>query len=266
MATPSYKDIQAFSRTSKQLSEAAKREFRKAIKPSMSAKQIQEIAVQIAAEFRIYGAELGAQWYEYCSRVAGIDIEPAVLEANSYEKARASAAAVVESGGTLTSEQAARVFQEYLERQILESIRTTGSANLHRDYERGLCSGRWARVPVGDTCAFCMMLASQGAWYLSEKSALGDTADHYHNNCDCTAVYHADANNIAGYSALFDYKEKYYSADNARRANESGKEPYPEDLAERIKHAKENHARVSDEEWTKYNEDLIVMRYKYDLK
>lgn len=42
----------------------------------------------------------------------------------------------------------------------------------------------WARVPVGKTCAFCLMVASRGAVYRS-KEAAGD-GHKYHGHCDCT--------------------------------------------------------------------------------
>lgn len=45
---------------------------------------------------------------------------------------------------------------------------------------------RWARVPVGDTCAWCRMLASRGYVYASEESAGG--IDDWHASCDCVIV------------------------------------------------------------------------------
>jgi hypothetical protein len=50
---------------------------------------------------------------------------------------------------------------------------------------------RWARVTDGDPCAFCAMLASRGAVFLTEESA-GFQA---HDACACTAepVYYANA-------------------------------------------------------------------------
>jgi hypothetical protein len=44
---------------------------------------------------------------------------------------------------------------------------------------------RWARVPVGKTCAFCLMLASRGAVYESKAAARGKRGK-YHGDCDCT--------------------------------------------------------------------------------
>lgn len=47
---------------------------------------------------------------------------------------------------------------------------------------RDPAKARWARVPVGKTCAFCLMTASRGAVYRSEQSA----GRKYHGDCDCT--------------------------------------------------------------------------------
>ena len=40
---------------------------------------------------------------------------------------------------------------------------------------------RYAHVPRGKTCAFCMMLASRGAVYTSQQP-------HYHDRCDCVST------------------------------------------------------------------------------
>lgn len=46
---------------------------------------------------------------------------------------------------------------------------------------------RYARVPRGGSCAFCLMLASRGFVYHSKTSA-GEDKGHYHNNCHCAVV------------------------------------------------------------------------------
>ena len=51
---------------------------------------------------------------------------------------------------------------------------------------------RWARVPTGaKTCAWCLILASRDAVYLSKRSA-GDrgrgVGDDFHGKCDCEVV------------------------------------------------------------------------------
>ena len=275
MAAPSYAQIQSFNAVAAQLKEAAMDEFMDDFDVGMTRDEVVELATRIAQKYSYLGCELGAQWYDLCSELAGLEVDPAYLpEVDVGElEGRAQAAFGRSQGSSLIGE----VFNYYLQNQIERSIRMTGDANLWRDYERGTAGGRWARVPVGDTCAWCLMLASQGAWYLSEETAKGIDPGHYHDGCDCVAVYHADPDSIAGYTKLAKYKGMYYDAENARLANANGKRPYDDDLAWRVNHAREVHEQKRREylealargenpkevkEWTVYNETLIVMRYQ----
>ena len=272
MATPNYEQISSFAQVTGHLKDLAVEEFLSELDESMTYEEIVEEAVRVAEKFKMLGSELGAQWYDLCSELAGVDVDPAVLEQYDenllLERAEGAKTAAIKTGN------AQGVFSDWLRDEIMSSVRETGTQNLWRDYDRGTVGGKWCRVPVGETCAWCIMLASQGAWYVSKESALGREPDHYHRDCNCIAVYHADANSISGYSALQDYKSMYYGADNARRANASGKTPYPDDLQERISKAKAEHsAREAERKalglkpipWSVYNEDLIVMRYQNGL-
>lgn len=263
MPAPNFTQIQAFGSTVSRLKQAAVDEFASDLSQGMTEADVAELAQRIAAKYSMLGEELGAQWYDLCTQMAGIDAEPADLGAVDYDALgqRTSAAAAQAAQGMQTA-----VLNTFLQDLIDESIRVTGNANLHRDYERGLCPGRWARVPVGDTCAWCLMLASQGAWYVSEETALGIDPGHYHSCCNCEAVYHADPEGISGYQGRLEgYKRAYYDAENARLANASGRRPYSKELAARIAKAKAEHkarydAGLTDKKWTVYNETLVVMR------
>ena len=58
----------------------------------------------------------------------------------------------------------------------------------------------WAWVPHGDTCPFCIMLASNGWQKASAKLLKGGHASHIHANCDCEfAVRFDGSTNVAGY-------------------------------------------------------------------
>ena len=271
MATPSYSQIQSFSKVSEQLKQAAIEEFSEYIYDGMTIEEMIDAASTVAMKFSRLGCELGAQWYDLCAELAGIDAEPAVYDDADFDGIRKHAKNKLDANQNAEPKS---VFNSFLQDMINESIRTTGNNNLWRDYERGIAGGRWARVPVGDTCAWCLMLASQGAWYLSEKSALGEHAGHYHNDCNCVAVYHADPIDISGYdSKLRKYKETYYDAENLREANDDPRQDYeyPEELAKRIKQARDEHdakydAGLTDKKWTPWNETLIVMRYQNGLK
>lgn len=274
MPAPSYRQVQSFAQLSKKLQDAAVSEFLERIDADMGVEEIMDEAREVAAKFRMLGSELGAQWYDLCAELAGVDVEPAELDIMDDEALAARAERVARS-------QAAQVnpvesFQAFLQAQIAEEIRMTGQRNLDRDYERGVKGGRWARVPVGDTCAWCLMLAANGTWYKTEKSAERTKhGDKYHANCNCVAVFYADPEDIRGYTGIYRYKQMYYDADYRRVANETGRDPYPEKLAERIEHAKREHRRKAREArergedyepWTKANETMIVMREMYGLK
>ena len=266
MPTPNYEQIQSFGNVSRKLIQAAINEFMRLYDESMPVDEIVSLMSTVGRKYGLLGSELGAQWYDLCSKLANIDAEPAELKPLSADATAKRAVWYLENS---TSSQQA--IASYFHNVIQESIRTTGSDNLWRDYKRGIVSGKWARVPIGDTCAFCIMLASQGAWYVSEESALGKEAGHYHDGCDCIAVYHADPNNIPNYPDLIRYKEMYYDAENARIANENGTQAYDDDLQERIDRARAQHRQsVEDGEtdvpWSRTNETLIVMRYQNHLK
>lgn len=58
----------------------------------------------------------------------------------------------------------------------------------------------WAWVPHGDTCPFCITLASNGWQKASSKVLKGGHAQHIHANCDCEFAIRFDHNTtLAGY-------------------------------------------------------------------
>lgn len=71
----------------------------------------------------------------------------------------------------------------------------------------------WAWIPRGDTCAFCLTLASRG-WQKASKNAIRNGhAEHVHANCDCTyAVRFSDNLDVEGYDPER-YLDMYDDAD-----------------------------------------------------
>lgn len=59
---------------------------------------------------------------------------------------------------------------------------------------------QWAWVPHGDTCPFCITLASRGWQTASQKLLKNGHAEHIHSNCDCEfAVRFHSGTRVAGY-------------------------------------------------------------------
>lgn len=64
----------------------------------------------------------------------------------------------------------------------------------------------FAWIPAGDTCAFCIMLASNGWQRASKKAMKKGHAEHIHANCDCTyMVRFSKEMNVDSYDP-----DKYY--------------------------------------------------------
>lgn len=279
MPTPSFEQIKSYSLTLRNLATAAISEFLDKVPYDATVDEVRELAYSIGRKYKLLSSEIGAQWYDWCAQLAGVDVEPAeIVEVDDT-------ALKGEIDRLLDSDNWALVVDSWMQDMVSQTARQTGHSALWRDYQRGMAGARWARVPVGETCAWCLMLASQGAWYHSEETALGAEPDHYHSNCDCIAVFYADADDIAGYDDLLRYKEMYYEADNMRLANAAGRSEYPEELAQRIEDAR----RRSDEAYPekleawkrdkargvkrrkprrfdKYNEDMILMRWMNGLE
>ena len=69
----------------------------------------------------------------------------------------------------------------------------------------------WAWVPHGDTCPFCITLASNGWQKASSKVLKGGHAEHIHANCDCEFAIRFDhKTTVAGYDP-----DKYLAQYNA---------------------------------------------------
>lgn len=109
----------------------------------------------------------------------------------------------------------------------------------------------WAWIPSGDTCAFCITLASNG-WQRATKAAIKNGhAEHVHANCDCTyAVRFNSSLNIEGYEPK-EYQRMYDSADGntpKQRINSMRREFYAENKEIINERRREAYARNNNDE------------------
>ena len=75
--------------------------------------------------------------------------------------------------------------------------RAGADTTLHNAVRDG---AEWAWVPHGDTCPFCITLASRGWQRASQKLLKGGHAEHIHSNCDCEFAVRFDRRTgVAGY-------------------------------------------------------------------
>ena len=109
--------------------------------------------------------------------------------------------------GTMETTENADAFAASVSRLVKMAGVDTTMQNALRD------GAEWAWIPHGMTCAFCILLASQG-WVPASKNAIkGGHAEHIHANCDCTyAVRFDTSSEVAGYRPE-EYREIYDNAD-----------------------------------------------------
>ena len=109
----------------------------------------------------------------------------------------------------------------------------------------------WAWIPSGDTCAFCITLASRG-WQRASRAAIkGGHAEHIHANCDCTYAVRFDKNtDVAGYHPE-EYLRMYENADGRTpkdKINAMRREFYAENAEEINAQKRDNYEKRRERE------------------
>ena len=145
---------------------------------------------------------LACEMYDAVAAAQGVAVSPAEPAATAtYQE---TARAVM---GTLKNQR--NTVPDTVGRLVKQAGADTTLQNAVRD------GAQFAWVPHGDTCAFCMMLASNGWQYMSKKALRGGHAEHIHPHCDCTyAIRFGDSGGVEGYDPDR-YLELYENADGA---------------------------------------------------
>lgn len=156
-------------------------------KPEAARDQALRFAPTLVAQYGDAAATVAADWYDDLrSKAPGAARRPrfAAVMAAAVAAERVEASVRYAAGHLFTDAPDAMrdVLSGSVQRYALEPGRQTISLSARRDPWQP----RWARVPGGRSCAFCLMLASRGPVYASEASA-GGMGD-YHDHCSCTAT------------------------------------------------------------------------------
>lgn len=156
-----------------------------------------DIATAVARKYGAASATLSAEFYDKIGRLAGRTL-PAALPAEAatvHEVAKA----VVGTAKTGNPDIVAGAVSRLVKQQGVD----TTMQNAIRD------GAEWAWVPQGETCAFCITLASRGWQRASKKALKGGHAEHIHANCDCTyAIRFDESSTVAGYDPD-EYRDMY---------------------------------------------------------
>lgn len=198
-----------------------------------------DYAYAVATKYGEGATELACQMYEAVAIASNVS----VAAANPAATATKSETARAVRGKMFDTRDPAAIGGSVGRLVKMAGVDTT-MQNALRD------GAEWAWIPSGDTCAFCLTLASNG-WQKASKDAIKDGhAEHIHNNCDCTYQVRFNSDmDVDGYEPgkLYD---KYMSAGNTRfeRINAMRREQYAEKKDRINAQKRELYARKKAEE------------------
>ena len=159
-------------------------------------KALLDYSYAVATEYGEAATELACQMYDAVAQASGVNVpaaEPAAT-ATYGETARAVRGKMFDT-----------VDPDAVAASVGRLVKTAGVDTTMQNALRD--GAEWAWVPSGDTCAYCLMLASQG-WVRASRDAIRNGhAEHIHNNCDCTfQVRFNNKTSVEGYDpdALYD--------------------------------------------------------------
>ncbi len=162
-------------------------------------------AYAIATRYGEGAAALSAEMYDALAELSGKIIPPAVPAATASYGDVAKAIY-----GTKLQSNNPQVMADAVGRLVKMASADTMQQNALRD------GAEWAWIPRGDTCAFCLMLASNGWQRASRKAIKGGHAEHIHANCDCTyAIRFSSDVEVEGYNDGKEYRKLYYGAEGS---------------------------------------------------
>ena len=145
-----------------------------------------EYAYALVQKYGEGSAELACQMYDAVAEASGAGVPPAEPAA----PASYSETAQMVNG----TRQSPPLLQSGVSRLVKRAGADTTLQNAIRD------GAEWAWVPHGDTCPFCITLASNGWQPASKKALKGDHAQHIHAHCDCEYAIRFDSRTtVAGY-------------------------------------------------------------------
>ena len=197
-----------------------------------AAQQVIEYANSLVMKYGEASAALACEMYDAISLAEGAEVLAAIpADLPAYgEVAKAV-------NGTIKLNNI-EIIAGAVERLVKMPGADTMLNNAKRD------GAEWAWIPSGDTCMFCITLASRG-WQPASKIVMdGGHAEHIHANCDCTfAIRHDLTTNISGYNP-----DKYL----AMYENADGRTPQDKINAMRREAYAENKEKINAQKRTAY--------------
>jgi hypothetical protein len=157
-------------------------------------------AYGLATKYGEAAAALACEMYDAAAIASAASLPPALPAATATygEVAKAVEGTLLNLNNTVPAT---------VSRLTKQAAADTTLQNAQRD------GAQFAWIPHGDTCAFCIMLASNGWQRISKRTLKNGHAEHIHANCDCEYAIRFDSDSsVQGYDPE-KYARMYYGAE-----------------------------------------------------
>lgn len=198
-----------------------------------------EYANAICMKYSEASATLAAEMYDALAMMSRVPLPPAVPAAVPEMSEIAKAIVGTTNIGN----------EEIIAAAVGRLVKRTG---VDTTLQNALRDGaEWAWIPRGETCPFCIMLASNGWQRASKKALRNGHAEHIHANCDCTyAVRFDSSTKVDGYDPD-KYLQMYEEADGLKwkdKLNSMRREEYQKNKEEINERKRINYAERKERE------------------
>lgn len=172
-----------------------------------------DYAFGLATKYGEASAAVSAEMYDAMAALSGAYVPPALpAETATYQDVAKTVNGIIKNTAN----------EEILAQGIGRLVKMAGTdtmlSNAYRDRPKTKGSkkrhsgAQVAWIPAGDTCPYCIMLASAG-WRSQTEWGANQHTEHIHSNCDCTyAVRFNDSLYVEGYEPE-EYRQMYDDAD-----------------------------------------------------
>lgn len=196
-----------YKNTMSQLSDKASKEFSDWVNQNggwetVDRQLMAEVAWSIASKYSEGSSALAAQMYDAIAQAEGVNVQSAEMAADVDfgELAKAINGALKHSTD-----------DDFCSSPVGRSVKQAGADTMLKNASRDRAEFAW--IPSGDSCAFCLVLASNGWQRASKRTIAGDHAKHIHTHCDCQFAIRFNKNTqVDGYNPD-EYLEMYKNAE-----------------------------------------------------
>ncbi len=219
----------------------------------MDRTQLIDYAYYVSNKYGEASAALSAEMYDAIAELSGVSVPAAIpAETASYSEVAKTVNGIIKNTANedILSQGIGRLVKMAGTDTILSNAYRDKTITNGRGSKRKHSGAQVAWVPSGDTCAFCIMLGSNG-WQKQTQWAAGSHSEHIHSNCDCTyMVRFNDDLTVEGYDPD-EYKAMYDNAEGSTREeklNSMRREFYAENSEEINEQKRSNYEKRKERE------------------